>query len=94
MTDSESDAEKSLEGSHTATLTTVEDPEEKKRYIQVQAISHLPCQLLIVLTYSKRDALWAEFQTSVTNVKPPEYAIPPKTVKIEKRYRFAGDEVM
>jgi len=47
MTDSESDTEKSLESSHTAP-TTVEDLEEKKRYIQ--AIS-----LILSANYSSLD---------------------------------------
>jgi hypothetical protein len=92
VTDSESDTEKSLESSHTAIPTTVADLEEKKRCIQANSLMYQP--ITHRLTCSKREALWAEFQTSVANVKPPEYAIPSKTVKIEKRYRFAGDEVM
>ncbi|KII91235.1 hypothetical protein PLICRDRAFT_105952 [Plicaturopsis crispa FD-325 SS-3] len=38
-----------------------------------------------------REALWADFQASVS---APQKSGPPKLVKIEKRYRFAGEEVV
>ncbi|KAA1479346.1 hypothetical protein DENSPDRAFT_886667 [Dentipellis sp. KUC8613] len=45
-----------------------------------------------------REELWAGFQASVASTsatpKPPADANAPEMVKIEKRYRFAGDDVI
>lgn len=44
---------------------------------------------------SKREALWAEFQASLSAPSPSGHgAEPKKTVKIEKRFRFAGEDVV
>ncbi|KAF8520949.1 bucentaur or craniofacial development-domain-containing protein [Hysterangium stoloniferum] len=41
-----------------------------------------------------RQRLWDEFQASISTPPPPRKASePPKTVKIVKRYRFAGEDV-
>ncbi|KAH9835266.1 bucentaur or craniofacial development-domain-containing protein [Rhodofomes roseus] len=44
----------------------------------------------------KRDAAWAEFQASLSTPQPKASAsdAPPRMVKIEKRYRFAGEDVV
>ncbi|KAG1868477.1 bucentaur or craniofacial development-domain-containing protein [Suillus subluteus] len=42
-----------------------------------------------------RDALWASFQASVATPPPPKVEEPPKKlVKIEKRYLFAGKNIV
>ncbi|KAH9926736.1 bucentaur or craniofacial development-domain-containing protein [Fomitopsis serialis] len=44
----------------------------------------------------KRDAIWAEFQASLTTPQPKtsDSSAPSPMVKIEKRYRFAGEDVV
>lgn len=47
--------------------------------------------------YRKRDAVWAEFQASLSTPQPSGSgtgASQPRMVIIEKRYRFAGEEVV
>jgi len=41
-----------------------------------------------------RDALWESFQTSVSSSTPPKPEPPKSMIKIEKRYRFAGEDVI
>ncbi|KAG2340974.1 hypothetical protein BDR05DRAFT_966226 [Suillus weaverae] len=42
-----------------------------------------------------RDALWASFQASVATPPPPKVEVPPKKlVKLEKRYLFAGKNIV
>ncbi|TFY81169.1 hypothetical protein EWM64_g2840 [Hericium alpestre] len=41
----------------------------------------------------EREALWAEFQTSAATPAKPDKA-PKRMIKVEKRYRFAGEEVI
>jgi len=42
-----------------------------------------------------RDALWAEFQASLSTPQPkPSDVVAPRMVKIEKRFRFAGEDVV
>lgn len=70
--------------------TLADDPEEKKRSVLFKSFC-----LYSIKIHSKGEALWAEFQASVSNAKPSETsATAVKMVKIEKRYRFAGDEVV
>lgn len=48
-------------------------------------------------SHRKRDALWAEFQASLSTPQPraPDAGTSrPRLVMIEKRYRFAGEEVV
>lgn len=49
----------------------------------------------LAIAESKRQALWAKFQASVSAPTPtaPESG-PKRMVKIEKRYRFAGEDVV
>ncbi|KAK0482405.1 bucentaur or craniofacial development-domain-containing protein [Armillaria novae-zelandiae] len=42
-----------------------------------------------------RDALWADFQTSLASTSTtPQQEVPKKMVKVEKRYLFAGENVV
>ena len=44
---------------------------------------------------SERQALWAKFQDSVSApLSVPPESEPKRMVKIEKRHRFAGEEVV
>lgn len=49
-------------------------------------------------TFSNREALWSSFQTSVSNVASSSSSSrplqEPKKVKIERKYRFAGEQVV
>ncbi|TDL19577.1 hypothetical protein BD410DRAFT_791959 [Rickenella mellea] len=50
---------------------------------------------MIAAQKQARAALWADFQASVSTPPPPKSELaPPKMVKIEKRYRFAGEDVV
>jgi hypothetical protein len=43
---------------------------------------------------SERQALWAKFQDSVNAPPAPPESEPMRMIKIEKRYRFAGEDVV
>lgn len=76
----------------TSSPAPVEDPAEEKKYVHVHCL--YASSISIDATQLRaRDALWAEFQASVANppTRPPE---PAKMVKIVKRFRFAGEDVV
>jgi hypothetical protein len=53
--------------------------------------------LTMILNFRARDALWASFQASVsetgTQKSKPDTPSEEKMIKVQKRYRFAGEEV-
>jgi hypothetical protein len=97
-TDSLSDStdDEHSEAEHNGDNNTVTSPEldesERKKYKMTARLSIIDTQL----SSRARDKLWAEFQASVA--VPPVPSVPeeqPKNlVKVVKRYRFAGEDVM
>lgn len=65
----------------------------RRRKEEVNENNH--CEHRSELNYRARDALWASFQESVATPHVPSQPEPPKEmVRIKKRYRFAGEDVM
>jgi hypothetical protein len=75
-------------------IPPVIDGAERKRY----EYSSLSRMFLIHYVRSASAALWSDFQASVasssTTRTPLETSGPAKLIKIEKRYRFAGEDVV
>jgi len=92
--DSEDDQDYVLEGEGQDS-DTCSDTSEERDVKRPRFESPPPTEEDIAEANSMRQALWAKFQDSVNAPStPPERSEPKRTVKVEKRHRFAGEEVV